>query len=613
MDKRPLLLLLCCCIGLAWGQEKNFVDTATRIVSYDFRTGEYTTPLKRVKVHTPVVFEIKNINPFAYKVTLTPKDSILAASSFDKELLQIIAKWDIQEAEVKLTSSQNDLNRNVANQASLTTVADFKDHKKGDTTIITAEENKQAFNITNEILELNKKIRRDSASMDSINTLLVSNPIVVSTTKELGIDTIDTKNLPKLKLKVKTKLDSLKDSTITDSLQKQFANEDRLEDIAMRLEEQEKFQKSIMAYTERKSQLRQLEGKMNESMKSYQVLANDFFAKYDVFMVDVRHLFNMLRYAKAINTIADNPQLDYPLFKVQYESAVKNYARDIFESVSSVEHYKRSYSELTNAYFKLIYSPLLDDFMSPSGISKIQAYPQFLKMKSDQLADWLAKHPVDNILRQAQWVASVLQDPSRYSIRSIPIQPENDLFEFHVHIKKRGGGISDAHYSERDFIYRQPTYGGTRVDFSLGLAASHYSNVATYELNDTLAIVKSKENSITVPSLVGMVTMSLRKTGYVAYGGSAGMGIGVENGKIQLSNFYAGLTMLLGKRERIFISLGPSLRNVKQLSASTREGTVVPNAVDLSSYMKDLYKVGVFASITYSLTKDAKSMIRNIW
>jgi hypothetical protein len=135
----------------------------------------------------------------------------------------------------------------------------------------------------------------------------------------------------------------------------------------------------------------------------------------------------------------------------------------------------------------------------------------------------------------------------------------------------------------------------------------------TYELDADSKIAKTDQDNITVPSLMGMVTMSRRKTGYMAYGASAGMGIGVDNGKIQLSNFYIGPTVLLGKRERIFVSVGASLRNVKELRISTPVGTTVPIASDLSSYMQDRYKVGVFASVTYSLTKDAKSMIRNIW
>ncbi|MGK6351513.1 hypothetical protein [Parapedobacter sp. DT-150] len=593
------------------GKQKNFVDTTTRIISYDFRTGKYVYPLKRVKVHTPVVFEVRNINPFAYKVTLTPKDSILAASSFDKELLQIIAKWDIQEAEGKLATSQNDLSKNIASQTSSLIAGDFKESKADGKVKATAQQNQKAFNIVNELLKLDEKIRDEKGRQDSIAVLSDLDSLVLHEKGANGFRILDSVNAQRLKGILDTLIAEERQEllTATDSVAVKDARK-HLEVIKGKLNEWTNLEHKIKKDSTRKDSL---EKQMNESVKSYYLLANDFYAKYDDFMADSRHVFMMLRYAKAINTMADNPQLSYTLFKRQYEQELKQYVFKLFKSVTTIDNYKRSYSELTNSYFKVIYSPLLDDFMSPSGISKAQAYPQFLKMKSDQLADWLAKYPVENLLRQAQWVLSVLQDSSRYSVRSIPIQPENDLLEFHAHIKKRGDGISDAHHSERNFVYRQPTFGGTRVDFSLGLAASYYWGVNTYELDTVSKIAESDADGIAVPSIVGMVTMSRRKTGYLAYGASAGIGIGVDNGKIQLGNFYIGPTILLGKRERIFVSLGPSLRNVKQLRASAPVGTIVPNTSDLSSFMKDRYKVGVFASITYSLTKDAKSMIRNIW
>jgi hypothetical protein len=481
MRLKLVVLFLCCWVGVALGQNKrkgrNFVDTTTRIISYDFGTGKYMSPLKRVKVHTPVVFEIRNINPFAYKVTLTPKDSILAASSFDKEILQIIAKWDIQEAEGKLASSQSDLSKNIANQTSLTTVDDFKKTEavagKG---AITAKENQNAFNKANEILELDKEIRNEKRNQDSIVALLSQDSIVQNLKSVNTISTIDSASAQYLKAKlveqIKQKENEL--SSAADSV----TADDALPNLEITKHRLDKWISLANKIKNNRSKKVGLEKEMNQSIRNYYLLADDFYAKYDDFMADSRHVFMMLRYAKAINTIADNPQLSYELFKEQYEKELKPYAFHIFKSATTLDNYKRSYSELTNSYFKVIYSPLLDDFMSSSGISKVQAYPQFLKMKSDQLAEWLGKHPVESILRQAQWVSSVLQDSSRYSIRSIPIQPENDLFEFHVHVKKRGDGVSDAHYTERNFVYRQPTFGGTRVDFSMGLAASHYWGVA---------------------------------------------------------------------------------------------------------------------------------------
>src|SRR5690606_26346439 len=79
-----------------------FIYPSTRVITYEFKSGKYAGDLSRIRVHTPVVFEIKNINPFAYKIKITPKDSVIAASSFDKSMLQWISKAELQAAQAKI-------------------------------------------------------------------------------------------------------------------------------------------------------------------------------------------------------------------------------------------------------------------------------------------------------------------------------------------------------------------------------------------------------------------------------------------------------------------------------------------------------------------------------
>lgn len=293
-------------------------------------------------------------------------------------------------------------------------------------------------------------------------------------------------------------------------------------------------------------------------------------------------------------------------------------SNELFRSLNHIDNYKNSYSELADAYFRLIYTPALDSIMEPSGIAKAQAYPNFLKAKADGISKWFADYAAKDIIEQALWVASVISDSARYNFHSSPIQPENDLLQFEVKIAKRRSIHRNALYREKNFTYRQPLYGGTRVDFSLGLAASYYANAPTFELDTASRITKAGSDYMVAPAVLGMITMSRRKTGYIAWGGSAGLGLDINEGKIQLSNFFIGPTMLLGKSERIFLSLGASLKDVGRLKSgyeyttAERPGTEIPPTSDLSSYMAKHYKIGFFASITYSLTKDALAMIKSL-
>ena len=142
------------------------------------------------------------------------------------------------------------------------------------------------------------------------------------------------------------------------------------------------------------------------------------------------------------------------------------------------------------------------------------------------------------------------------------------------------------------------------------MAAAYYGKVSRYAIGLENQL-KSYEKKIISSSLIGMVTMSYRRTGYTSFGGSAGMGLDVVGGKIQISNFFIGPTILMGKKDRIFFTLGASLKNVRELKDGY-EGLKVPVADDLTSYSGDKYRVGVFASLTYSLTKDARALIKSL-
>ncbi|SFC09307.1 hypothetical protein SAMN05421747_104108 [Parapedobacter composti] len=579
-----LILILSFWSVALWGQT-NFVDS-TSWIQYNFQTGSYLKDIKRIKVHTPVVFEIRNINPFAYTVTVTPKDSVVARSSFDKELLEAITNSELQKGAEKLSATQVEVNSSVANQAPELVTADFKNGTDG------KSKNQESFNKISEIVKLQEQSwelkEKLQSYQDSLNR-------IESHISKIGNDTTNAQSK-----------DSAAIAKVKEMEEIRKAEYDTLQSEAKK------------RLTEIEYKTKKLQKEVNDALKTYESLLSTFIQKYDAFLIDSRYLLRMLRYTNSINAVADNPQLDYNLFKRQFKGDVDRMSAELFKSLNEIDNYKRSHSELADAYFRLIYTPALDSIMEPSGIAKAQAYPNFLKAKADGLSKWFADYAADNIIKQAIWVASILSDSTQYNFHSSPIQPENDLLQFEVKIAKRRPVHPNALYREKNFTYRQPLYGGTRVDFSLGLAASYYWNAPTYELDTESRITKAGPDHMVAPAVLGMVTMSRRRTGYIAWGGSAGLGLDINEGKIQLSNFFIGPTMLLGKSERIFLSLGASLKDVGRLKSGyeytigDKLGTEIPPTSDLSSYMAKHYRIGVFASITYSLTKDALAMIKNL-
>jgi hypothetical protein len=207
-----------------------------------------------------------------------------------------------------------------------------------------------------------------------------------------------------------------------------------------------------------------------------------------------------------------------------------------------------------------------------------------------------------------------LEDTQVYEYVSAPIQPTQDAAVFEVKIHKRLDN-SAVLSNDRSFKHSEFTFGGTRVDFSLGLAASYFPNAKIYEFgirNDSTTL-SVKSNKLIAPAVVGLITMSYRRTQYVAYGGSAGLGIDVLNGKVQLSNFFVGPTVLFGKYDRLFLSGGLSLRNVQQLKSGYNEGdSIINGANEISNYLTDKYAIGTFLSLTYNLTKGVRTNLKKL-
>lgn len=574
MMKTKLLLLLIqvFCGLLIKGQEKKYVDS-TRHIIYDFKKQKYDKDINRIKVHTPIVFKIKNINPFAYKVTISSKDSIVASSDYETNFSALLTVKELQKAEEKLSADQAAANSSLQNNAAQIDKNDVKgtgDERKKNEETISSLNKISVLESENQILQKNKeeiktKLRDDSRTImekDQEKDILKSGGIVV-----------DTKT----------------DSTTY------FANKS-----IIKIDEQIR-ENTKKIETESK--------KIEENTKEYQLLLDNFNSKYISFILDSRSNFKLLRLSKEVETIALIPSLNHTEYK-KYEKGIEMASANLLNGIKNLDEYKKSYSEFNAAYFKLVSMNNLDKIMERSGVDKLLSYPKFLKEKSDQLNSWFATYNFENVIKQSFLVSSELQNVENFSIKSNPIQPENDMVEFKVKIEPWDKKSSAKDAKPKEFIYRQAVYGGTRVDLSLGLAAAYYKNTEDYLISKD-SVITVENVKLLSPSLVGMVTMSYRRTDYISFGGSFGMGVDVADGKIQLTNFFIGPTMLFGKKQRIFISVGPSVKNVGKLKNEYIGQKITPTG-DLSSYIKNYYKVGMFASITYTLTKDARALIKNL-
>lgn len=555
-------------------EKRAFIEPSTYKVVYDFRKGEYLEKLKKIRVHTPVVFEIRNINPFAYFITIARKDSILAPSSFDDELITFIKGKAFENTEKQIEQAQAIDDQKINNVTSI---------KKDD--IVGGDEKKDSiYNSLGYIAEINLLKEKKELIKDSLS--FIGTKIVDFELKGVG-DSLQSDNL-----------------LVADSIKKLT-------------EFRAKYHQFDSVFKTLNSRIQVLNRKVETDLMLFNSLQSNFINTYSQFVLDCKQVFKALRDARMLNTIAEDPNLTIENYDRNYREKLNKTVSEIKNYRDALNLYKASYSELTNAYFRLKNDPYLDGSFTGNGITKLYSYPDYIKSKADGLYARINQYPIDDIIKYTDWIANKLTSENPFNYISDPIQPVNDLIEFKIDIKKRNKMASDVFYTERSFVFQQPTFGGTRVDFSLGLAASYFFDAPTYSLaftpdSDSQELVITEDSKdLVAGSLVGLITMSRRQTKYIAWGGSAGLGIDVLNGKIQISNFFIGPTILFGKKDRIFFTAGPALRNIGKLKSGYNVGYNVGKVTEISSFIADKYKVGWFVSLSYSLTKDAKQMIKS--
>uniref|UniRef100_UPI0040478A3A hypothetical protein n=1 Tax=Mariniflexile sp. TaxID=1979402 RepID=UPI0040478A3A len=239
----------------------------------------------------------------------------------------------------------------------------------------------------------------------------------------------------------------------------------------------------------------------------------------------------------------------------------------------------------------------------------------YIKELADKINIEVATINIEVVLQKVQHLLELLSNENVYQYVSAPIQPTQDAAIFKIQIQKKSDNHSDI-TDEKSFKHTEFTYGGTRVDFSLGLAASYFKNAEVYEFginDDNATVISKKSSNLITPSLIGLFTMSYRRTQYMAFGASAGLGIDVVNGKIQLSNFFVGPTILFGKYDRLFLTGGFSFRDVGQLKSGYEEGDLITiGTEDISKYLSDKYALGSFLSLTYNLTKGVRANYKRL-
>ena len=115
-------------------------------------------------------------------------------------------------------------------------------------------------------------------------------------------------------------------------------------------------------------------------------------------------------------------------------------------------------------------------------------------------------------------------------------------------------------------------------------------------------------NSNYTPTIAGIIHTSFRSNSMFAFGLSLGVSINVT--ELNFNSFFPGVSLLIGKREKMVFTVGPAFKRVNQLKSIYKDAMILDEKIQLTELTSPQFKIGYFFGITYNLTSKQKSKIK---
>jgi|GEM_PF-3568181 len=573
-----------------------------QVIKYDFSKGTFDTQNTKPEHGRPTVLEIKNINNLFYKVEITPQDvAIKDKTLFDEtpEPPKENETPEIGEAKVftasskiekEIDKSQNStkLNRTVDMTPKINTI----ENEIAKNNNIINEKKKEKQDRENRIIALESRLKQMKSSEELYNDLSSLNNAGAKETKEII----------KERIAERTKLEN----TLNDT--KEGLNAINL---------------SIIEYD---SLNKELNDKVTD-FKSKDRTVKDLIINY---LSDVKTKYRQL-YLSAENIVRINECYNNYIDKVYtseltYNEYMKIRNKEGLENpvIINLEKLNNFYAEITQ--FDKEKADLLlklNDIDLYRIKEKLAELPNGETLITDLNADLhaiskditeLSKVVGDlNIRKKLNYVESldrILGTENSYTYTSIPIQGFEDYLQFDVTLISKTKKGENKYIIDRDrtFKYKEYLKGGVRFDFSIGTVFDIGNMQQEFDVvqdNNGYQIIQTTNNEY-IPTIAGMLHSSWRSSNNFAFGVT--LGVSMDMTKLSLNSLFPGVSLLIGKTDKIILTAGPALRKVTQLTNGFTLNTSFNSSPE--GYTSESYKLGWFVGISWNLTNKQKSLMR---
>lgn len=573
-----------------------------QIIRYDFSNGRFDP--SDVKLHNarPTILEIRNVNNLFYKVDITPQDIAIKDKSLFDEVSEPPGKSESPDLGAK---------------------KDFA----------------SANRIQDEIIKEETKVKASEKRPD-----LTSEIKETENQKRQKREVIDDKakmrqGWEKLHQSVRMQLTALKSLEELYKEKEAVAAEDirRKEDVEGKIQarkalekQEDDYEQKILKLTAEIDQLSDEEKQLTErirDLKSSDITAKGLIMNY---ISDVKKLYMEL-YLSAENVSRINdcynnyiakvytPELSFTEYKkIKEKEGLENAV------ITDREKLNGFYSEI--AGFEKIRAELLmrlNDIDLYKIREKLSELPHGESLWTDLNNDISEiKKDVNaisktinelNIRKKLNYVETldrVLSMESSYTYTSVPIQGFEDYLQFDVNVLSKEKVSGDTYIIDRSRTFRYKEYlkGGIRFDFSIGTVFDIGRKQQEFDIvqnNYGYEIIQATNNQY-IPTIAGMLHSSWRSANNFALGFT--LGVSMDMTKLQLNSLFPGVSLLIGKTDKIIFTAGPSLRKVSQLTNGFSLNTPLTSPPE--GYTSESYKIGWFIGVSWNLTNKQKSLMR---
>ncbi|MFN8274782.1 MAG: hypothetical protein U0X58_13225 [Flavobacteriaceae bacterium] len=569
----------------------NCVYGQTLIAEYDFEKQVYNSTELKPKHKQPVVLKIININKIANSVQITSNDVKINDDFLDpkeEQIKNILAEVKPAE-EIKPTI---ELPVDIDNYSKLKEISDNS-----------SKNNLKTNELKKELASKNKKIN------ELISTKNNNDILIAKLNYDLNLDTNKfSEELKKVALPNTVEKITEKHTKISSQLSTKIAN---------LTSDNSKVDEKILNLKIERDEIQKNLDEVSESLGRFKNMVDSLNASYVNFK---KELVEINRINSAYSNYIDyviNPNLTRALYQSQSDSICS-----ILKSEKRSDYYYQI-TEFDNKYSQFIarYNDLFNDMFFLEINKEDPNYAKLVKAKFD-----IMKKDVEVIynkvditdlrkkMNNVEIIDSVLSTEKAFTIVSDPVQPLEDYVEFKVKIKQsRVLGSSMIRENDRDFTYLEYVRNGVRWDVSVGPVFDFGIKNQEYEIQKTdknkYKIIANNISQFT-PTVAGMLHTSFRTNNMFAFGFTLGVSINVTD--LNFNSFFPGVSLLIGKREKIVFTAGPAFKKVNQLKKIYKENETIDEQIQVTDLTSEQYKIGFFFGLSYNLTSKQKSRVKTL-